>query len=136
MTTLNYTDTLTVVHCAKCSMPFGIPAQFERERREDHAFFHCPRGHNNYWPQETEAERLKRKLDERDRLLVVKNTQITDLRGQHDTLTRSNKALRAHAKSVKARVKAGVCPAGCHRHFTDLQRHIASKHPHWHEGGE
>jgi len=29
---------------------------------------------------------------------------------------------------VRNRIRAGICPF-CTRHFTDLERHVASKHP-------
>lgn len=37
-------------------------------------------------------------------------------------------AYKGNVTKLKKRASAGLCPC-CNRHFTNLQRHIASKHP-------
>lgn len=47
---------------------------------------------------------------------------------------RSAAALRGHITRLKNRIVAGVCPVpGCKRSgFSNVMRHVASKHPEWH----
>lgn len=67
MTGDEMTDTqrYTVVPCAACFMPFAITVDFEKKRRRDHIGFFCPMGHSNYFPQQTEEERLRALADAR-----------------------------------------------------------------------
>ena len=123
---------LFVQHCVNCGITFGMPSDFDDRLRETHREFYCPNGHNLRYNQETDAERYKRQLDEANRLLIVKNNMLADRDKEVETLARSKRSLQAHAKRVKTRTAAGVCPAGCRRHFSNLQQHIASKHPSWH----
>lgn len=52
---------ITILECATCNIVFGIGADFEGRRREDHEHFYCPNGHQNFYNGPTEAEK------ERDR---------------------------------------------------------------------
>ncbi len=97
------------VDCANCGMPFGITPDFERRRRGDHQRFYCPHGHSNVYDSETEAEKLRKRLDT-ERLQ-----------------TQMERAQRLKAERQLARVKQGVCPK-CNRSFKALQRHMATKH--------
>ena len=126
-----YTETLYVQNCITCGVPFGLPQSLDTALRNSHKSFFCPNGHSQVYTAESEEEKLRKQLAERDRLLQVRNTQLDDARKLADTLERSNRAVKAHVKRVKTRAAAGVCPAGCKRHVTNLQRHIATKHPTW-----
>ena len=48
--------------CPVCGIFFAIPSQFEKNRRDDHETFYCPKGCRLSFPYETEEERLKREL--------------------------------------------------------------------------
>jgi hypothetical protein len=63
LTQTKYESGFSVIECAGCSLPFGVTSTFERQRRDDHRTFYCPNGHNNFYPHETENEKLKRKAE-------------------------------------------------------------------------
>lgn len=100
---------LNTVECAGCGIVFGVPADFERRRREDHRAFYCPHGHNNHFPHETETEKAERKA-------AMLADQVRMEREQRERLERQLK-----------RVQKGVCPK-CNRCFTNVKRHMQTKH--------
>ena len=91
-----------------------------KEAKENHATLRCPYGDNIWWPGETEAERLKKKLEEAQEFSNAYARQYSEAKLQVKGLERENKHLQT-------RIKNGVCPY-CHRSFTNVNRHMASKH--------
>lgn len=65
--------TMTLVHCATCGSPFGMPEDLNRRRREDGEKFFCPAGHINYYKGGVDA--LKKEVD------ALKKVEA-DLRGK------------------------------------------------------
>jgi hypothetical protein len=129
---IEYTEQLFVQHCINCGIAFGFPNAFDERLRKTHAQFYCPMGHPQFYNAESEEQKLKKQLAEKERLLQVKQTLLDDARKERDTAIRSRRAVQAHANRVKHKTAAGVCPVdGCKRHFTNLQRHIKTKHPSW-----
>lgn len=128
MSQQTYTETLHVLACARCSMPFGITSDFEQRHRDNHDTFYCPNGHPNYYSGKSESEKLKQDIlqqQERMEYLQKANNSL------HAKITEKNHEIRAH-KGAKTRlvnrIKAGVCPC-CNRSFENLRRHMANKHP-------
>lgn len=97
------------VDCANCGMPFGITPDFEQRRRQDHRSFYCPSGHSQSYSQESEEERLRKRLEAEQRQ------------------TRMERELRLKAEQQLSRVQKGVCPK-CNRSFKALERHMKTKH--------
>lgn len=104
---------IELFECSTCFMSFGVPADFIKARRSDHATFYCPNGHKMHFPDTSEAERLRSQLAESERL-----KQIAE----------SDKAkLITEMKRIGERITNGVCPC-CNRSFKDLRAHMKSKH--------
>jgi hypothetical protein len=123
------TTTLKPTTCASCGIAFGLPKEFMDARQGDGRAFYCPNGHELSW-HETEADRLRKRLEEADRRRARAETRATAAEDQAQAAERSARAYRGVATRVKNRAAAGVCPvAPCRRHFTDLQSHMASEHP-------
>lgn len=119
---MNYTETITLTHmtCGECGIIFGVPEDWYNEKRHDGNGFYCPNGHPRIFREPT-VKRLERELAK---------TQ-TELRSAKCEILREKQCREAaEAKTVKlsARVKNGVCPC-CHRSFTNLRRHMSTKHP-------
>jgi hypothetical protein len=109
------------IECASCGMLFGISQTYLRKRLEDHKGFYCPNGHANYFPQETEAERLRGQLE-------FARTRARGEERRREVAERSLAATKGVVTKLKKRVANGVCPC-CNRHFADLQRHMDGQHP-------
>jgi hypothetical protein len=126
MPTINYTETLTVVHCT-CGMPFAIPDSLHEQLLDHRASdpgqtksVHCPLGHVWHYTGQSEAAKQRERAEAAERR--VKATR--DLLHAEE---RSHIATRGHLTRVKKRVEAGVC-IHCNRSFKDLARHMHSKH--------
>ena len=111
---------MKTIECANCGIVFGLTDTFVYNRKETHHGFFCPNGHSNYWPDKTEAERLKFQLDQT-------KGEVERLRQQRDEALSEISLKNKETASMARRIHAGVCPL-CHRTFKQLQRHMESKH--------
>lgn len=123
-----YVGTLVVETCFKCGIAFGMPADYQRRRREDHASFCCPSGHWQHYAGESETEQLRAKL-------ALANSSADQFSrwytAEHEKVEKERRRLRAakgQMTKLKKRIANGMCPC-CNRTFRDLQRHMVSKHP-------
>lgn len=107
MSAIEVLISLQVETCINCGVSFGVPGEFQRWRKAHHETFYCPNGHQQYYPSETEEDRL-RKLYLRER--------------------QNSETLNTELANLKKRVDAGMCPH-CYRHFANVARHIKTKHP-------
>lgn len=126
--------TLGTFTCANCGLAFGLTAEFEAKRRKDKQSFYCPNGHSQYFPGETDEQKQIRQLreqlaaKERDRAAAESGRQVW--RQRAESTERRLRGTKAVVTRMRKRAAAGVCPVeGCKRHFANLQRHIATKHP-------
>lgn len=134
MNTQIFTTTLALETCCVCHMTFAMPTDFQRARRADHEWFHCPAGHPQHYTGETEAERLRRELQkERDRVALWQQMEESASR-RAVAAEHSRRVTRGHLTRIKRRVAAGVCPC-CRRTFKNLADHMKGQHPDF-GGGE
>ena len=86
--------------------------------------YHCPYCQTGWSWSESEADRLRKQLENREREL--RESKCETLRKQQ--LLESETAAREKAERKLRRVHNGVCPC-CKRSFQNLARHMAAKHP-------
>lgn len=120
--TITLETTLSPIDCIHCGMVFAVPKDWHRERRNNHRDFYCPgcRGSMHY-PGKSEEEKLRAQL--------AHQREISDARAEQ--LKKKEYQVRAAKGKLtkfKKRVGKGTCPC-CNRHFQNLARHMASKHP-------
>lgn len=120
-TTYEYTNVLTIVECAQCHMDFGVQRHFERDRRNDHGSFYCPSGHSNYFPHESEAEKLKRRAAWYAQQLASREEDLRAAKVAHA-------ATKGQLTKTRKRAEKGVC-LHCNRSFANVQRHVEHMHP-------
>lgn len=120
---MSYTEIITMVkvHCAKCQILFGVTDDFKERRQDDHDEFFCPRGHNNYWPQDSDKDKLKKEL-------AKSKEQYQRERIERQFHEKSAKAFKGKVTQIKKRIGNGVCPC-CNRSFKNVRRHIGLQHP-------
>ena len=115
--------------CCVCGVVFAIPDRLREQRTYDGQSFFCPNGHSMVF-KNSEKQCLQRELkaaqDRADREAYWKE----HARQRAAALERSRNAVRGVVTRMRKRVGAGCCPC-CKRHFENLQRHIATKHPHF-----
>lgn len=116
MPTMTYTETLTITSCW-CGINLAVPDNLYRfaQQRDDRAIY-CPLGHRFYFT-ETFEEKLKREQR--------RHQATRDLLAAEE---RSHTATKGHLTKQKKRAAAALCPC-CNRHFVNVERHLATKHP-------
>ena len=117
MTTITETIQLAVINCGRCGGSYAINERYRREREENSGHWHCPYCECSWGYFEGELQRTRKELE---------NTQAQLRSSKCETLAERN--LRETAERKLRRVKNGVCPC-CKRHFTNLERHMKTKHP-------
>jgi hypothetical protein len=129
MATLTYSGTLEIVTCW-CGIRHAIPDNLHRQARSDPEFVvFCPLGHK--WvhrKSDAQVEREKREAAE-ERATRLR-AQLDQTRAEAEHQAAKARGYKGALVQAKKRSAKGVCPvAGCKRHFVDVQRHVASKHP-------
>lgn len=123
-TLLNFEVQFVVEECINCGIPFAMSEHLQRELKRNHKNFYCPCGHAQHYVGMTEEQRLRNQL--------TNQTMSTEYhRHRANRLEGTNRAIRGHLTRKKKelhRVTNGVCPC-CNRHFENLERHMATKHP-------
>ena len=128
MSTQTYTGTLAVEICASCGMAFGMPTDVQHRRRDDHALFYCPDGHQQQYTGLSDREKAERDLV-RERAAHDQTRASRDYAlAERDSQCRRVSALSGVIARTKNRIAVGVCPC-CKRTFKQLASHMADKHP-------
>jgi hypothetical protein len=110
--------------CGTCAVWHTVPEiVFDSYKREG-GFWSCPNGHQRGFRKgedEIEQESIRRERD----LLKQDTARLND-----ELAAERKRAEEAERKivQVRKRAAAGVCPC-CNRTFTNMQRHMKSKHP-------
>lgn len=120
-TTLTWEIVLVQETCINCGVAFGLPLDLQNQRRKDHLHFYCPNGHPQYFPTDNEVEKLKKQL-------ASQKEEIKYYQQRAENVENSLRATKGQVTKLKKRIANGVCPC-CSRHFTNLQRHMKTKHP-------
>jgi len=114
--------------CCACHVAFGLTSEMQTRLRDTHQSFYCPNGHPQSYLGQTEAERLKIKLrsveQDRDWYKEAESRQSAGRASAERQLA----ATKGVVTKMRKRAITGTC-AFCHRHFTNVQRHVASQHP-------
>lgn len=128
---------LTVVSCPSCHMTYAIPSSFQASAHKhsgtgpDAWSVCCPLGHQWHYTGPTTEEKLRDQLKRaRDRA-----AQQASRAEQAEASARAQKAAKTRIKNQRdrerQRIGRGACPC-CNRHFADVERHMANKHPDHH----
>ena len=118
---------MDTLNCTGCGIHFGMPDGYLDNRRSDKKNFYCPNGHSMSYT-ESEADCLRRERNRLKQQVAQRDDAIREYIEQRDAAERTASAYKGQVTRLKNRSKAGLCPC-CNRHFTNLERHMASKHP-------
>lgn len=114
--------TLTEINCGCCGGTYAINERYREKQYQDGGCWTCPYCKVSWgYSNNSENAKLKRELDaERQR----KERALAEA----NSLRASLSAQKAQTTKLRNRAKNGVCPC-CTRSFTDLRRHMTTKHP-------
>lgn len=117
--------------CPNCGVTIVMPEHMYNTRRNDHKVFYCPNGHTAAFSGksalEKELEEAKRHLENQRARLEWAEADAKRAKEARDQAQRQASAARGQVTKIKNRVGNGVCPC-CNRTFTNLQRHMETKH--------
>lgn len=118
----------TVETCIDCGIHFGVPSDWKNQRLKDRNTFYCPNGHNMHYTGESEADRLRRELAEKQKQLEAKEQQVIAEENRTNAARQQRDEARKSHRKMRDRVKNGVCPC-CNRTFQNLLNHMRTQHP-------
>lgn len=122
--TISFTQTYEVVaiELASCGHVVYMSSDMEKRRRRDHGTWYCTVcGAAKHWPGESDMEKIRRERD------AAKQREET-IRADLEATKRRLSAQFGENTKLRNRAKNGVCPC-CTRSFTNLRRHMSTKHP-------
>lgn len=123
MKTFTEEITLQTVSCLHCAGTFALNARWLEHKRKNSGWYHCPYCEGSQGWGESEADRLRKEIEQRSRELTAAKSEA--LRATHQRDEESKAKLEALRQL--GRVNKGVCPC-CNRQFKNLARHMAVKH--------
>jgi hypothetical protein len=116
----------TVLDCANCGVVFAVTDEFNTRRQWDGDTFYCPNGHANIFRGGEQS--LKDQIATLEKRVTRLNAEVDQERAHAAAAVKSANATRGEMTKLRKRIANGVCPA-CHRTFSQLARHMKSKHP-------
>lgn len=111
---------LEVSTCPTCYILYAAPKKlFERKQSSGGEWF-CPNGHAVIYTENIEGK-LRRERDRLAQQVAQRDDEIKALRDQRN-------AEIVKLANLQKKTAAGVCQC-CHRTFTNVARHMKTKHP-------
>ena len=126
--TVHIETVMHIIECAGCSIDFGIGDDFMARRRKDHATFYCPNGHTNYYSGDNAEEKIRKELEAARSLAQREARRRSCAEARERTAEYRRRAAKGQLTKIRNRIAKGDCPE-CHRHFSDVLAHMATKHP-------
>lgn len=123
-----FTARQSAITCCSCGVIFTMPEHLLQKRKDDHKDLYCPNGHVQGFYGPSEAEKLKKQLEAKERELGWANGRAKAATERADHEERRARAARGQVTKIKNRVGNGVCPC-CNRTFQNLMRHMKTQHP-------
>jgi hypothetical protein len=109
-----------------CGVPYGLEADYRQRRLDGGGSWSCPNGHSVHFTT-PEVVRLRNELERAQRAAIEAREQRDAQRVISRNAHAQTKREITKRHKIEARIANGVCPH-CHRHFTNVERHMASKH--------
>ncbi len=117
---------MTSITCGHddCGITFALPARFVEELRRSHATFYCPRGHARAYLGQSEEEKLRAALEQKD-------WQLRNANGRIQRESEERRQAQCKVRGLRERIKRGRCPASrrCKARFENLHEHLKQHHP-------
>lgn len=113
--------TLVKEECCSCGMAFALPKSLQDRFRENHTWFYCPSGHQQHYTGESAEAKLRRELE-------AQKLETSRQREYYFAEQRKNEQAQRKIKKLNKRSAAGLCPC-CNRTFSQVSRHMKTKHP-------
>lgn len=117
-----------VEECCSCGMAFAMTNEFEQRRLNDHQWFYCPAGHQQYYSGKSDADKLRDKLKQAEARHAALRAETDQAWAAANEQLNVVKEKEREIKRITKRANAGEC-LQCKRHFVDVEAHVKRKHP-------
>lgn len=121
--------------CCRCGTSFCMSVETYKvaNERKEQGSFYCPHGHSQHYVSgERNEDKMRRERDravqEQARLAEVIAEKNRQIERERETAKKALAVQKGKVTRITNRVRAGVC-IDCNRTFTNLGRHMATKHP-------
>lgn len=117
--TIQFAHDYEPVRCSRddCDQRFAMSAEFYAETRRTGMTWYCPRGHARAWTGQSTEQKLREA-----------EAQLTHTKDQLIAAAVEAETVRSQMLRDRQRFANGVCPC-CNRSFTNVMRHMKTKHP-------
>lgn len=120
------TVSITAMICPVCGVHYGLDETFRQRALDNGNGWYCTAGHSLSY-HETEAARLKTELVKAEKQIEAERGWSLRMQADLEAERKGHAATKGQLTKTRRRVQAGVCP-DCHRHFENVEEHMASKH--------
>lgn len=131
MSTIIESVFLERMSCNKCGAVFALNLQYVQYARSNAGGYWCPYCDCRWSWSEHKTDRLLKQLEVKERELHEAKCETL----RQNQLREQEQIAREKAEKKLRRVNNGVCPC-CKRSFTNLARHMKTKHPKSHQPQE
>lgn len=117
--------------CGTCGGAYALSARYIAERRANGGRWRCPYCTGNAtwgYDGQTEVEKLRKRLQIEEAAKERAQQRATELSRSVDHERKRVQGYQGALTKIKKRIGNGTCPC-CQRHFVNVERHMASKHP-------
>jgi hypothetical protein len=124
LTTITKRIDLVIDTCCVCGVVHAIPEEMRANARRNGGSWYCPNGHYIGWDKkdsQTENDKLRGEVAELQGRIEREQMRTEAAR-------RERAAIKGQLTKTKNRIAKGVCPC-CSRSFTNVRRHMSTKHP-------
>ena len=90
------------VECCSCHIQFAMTMEMKDELRNNHKWFYCPKGHQQHYSGESEAEKLKNQLRRKDEAYQDKLMCCLDLTEEVQHMGHRITAYKGHLTRAKS----------------------------------
>jgi hypothetical protein len=70
---------MTPIVCITCGIIYGIPTDYHNYLKKKHTTYYCPNQHGQFIPAETDEDKLKKQLKEKEETEINLRNQIEKL---------------------------------------------------------
>jgi len=125
------TTELTPITCPNCAGIYAISKSYKQEASRLGGFklcWTCPYCKTQRGYGKGKEDELQERIAELERSEKYQRQRKAEALAEAEHFRRSRDGMKGVVAKIKKRVGRGVCPC-CNRHFTNLQRHMETKHP-------
>jgi ssDNA-binding Zn-finger/Zn-ribbon topoisomerase 1 len=127
---------LVTINCGCCGGVYAIGERYHQQARQEGTSWNCPYCQTGWgFSGRGENRQLREELERANSRLANERARSERIAQQRDRIDASRRAVKGHLTRIRNRVKNGVCPC-CNRTFSDLQRHMETKHPDFAQAAE